>query len=820
MNKKNCKHSPVIEQYLSFKSQHPEKLLFFHMGDFYELFFEDAERAAKLLDIALTSRSKSTRQSIPMAGVPRHSLESYLARLLLKGESVVICEQIGDPALSKGPVERKITRIITPGTMTEDALLQARCDHPMVAVFHAGDQYGLASLDLSSGRVELSEHDSLESLPNELGSLQPAELLYADTAAELSPLFPSEITTQTPCTEWYFHRNHAIELIKRQYRVQDLEGLGCAHLELAVCALGAVLYYTEQTQMRICPHLQVPHVRRRDDCLQVDAVSRRNLELFKTLSGEDKGSLIDLLDTCATAMGARLLRRCLQQPSRDHKDLRNRYAALDTLTNEHIYPKLNEVLHCIGDLERIVTRIVMGTARPRDLVVLRVSLEQVPTIRSLLQGHDDALLDSFAEKLADYSMLVALLSCAVEELPPVTLRDGGVIAKGYDAELDELRAISDNAGQYMSDLEVRERERTGLPGLKVGFNRVQGYYIEISHTQLRNVEVPGDYQRQQTLKQAERFVTTELKDFENSVLHSRERSLRREKQVWDDLLRDLAKQSSLLQYAADALSHIDVLHCLAERGDMLCWTAPKLIDRPGLSISEGRHPVIEQLCHEPFIGNDAVMDERNRMLIITGPNMGGKSTYMRQTALIVILAYIGSKVPADRAVIGIVDRIFTRIGAADDLVRGRSTFMVEMIETANILHHATCESLVLMDEVGRGTSTWDGLALAWACAQHLLRHKQSMVLFATHYFELTAFAEHEDGARNVHMEVVENGEDILFLHRVSPGAADQSYGIHVAALAGLPKEVIDHARIRLEDMRKRLGNILPKSVNLDLFPSE
>ncbi|MEX2524217.1 MAG: DNA mismatch repair protein MutS [Gammaproteobacteria bacterium] len=807
-------HTPVMQQYLGFKAQYPDMLLFFRMGDFYELFYDDAGKAARLLDIALTKRGKSGGEDIPMAGVPYHAVESYLARLVQLGESVVICEQIGDPALARGPVERKVMRIITPGTVTDEALLEDRRDCLLLGIHDRDEQYGLACLDLTSGRFTVMEVDGIEALDAELKRLQPAEVLIRED----SPLVESgrnEHYRLTTRADWIFNREPALERILEQYEVATLEGFGCEHMDTALCAAGAVLHYAVETQCRDLTHLQPPRVERQEDGIILDAISRRNLELERDLSGRRDHSLLQLLDSTVTTMGSRTLGRWLMQPLRDHDALRLRHDAVNSLLHNRLYIGLRESMKPVRDMERILTRIALQSARPRDLVQLRDSLAALPEIMETLSASDSPLLQTLLGRIDPFTVLHDFLSSAVEETPPVTLRDGGVIAAGFDTELDELRRLGSDVNQYLLDLESRERERTGISNLKVGYNRVHGYYIEISR--VHSHTVPDEYHRRQTLKSTERFITDELKGFEEKVLSAREKALTREKQLYQEILQRVCNDLQPLQRTAAAVAETDVLAAFAERAELLDLHCPEFSRESGIHIVGGRHPVVEQVQTEPFIANDTLLDDERRMLVITGPNMGGKSTYMRQTALIVILAHIGSFVPADSARIGPVDRIFTRIGASDDLAGGRSTFMVEMVETANILNNATGDSLVLMDEIGRGTGTYDGLALAWACAARLAKNIRAYTLFATHYFELTALAEQLDSARNVHLDAVEHGERILFMHSVKEGPASRSYGLQVAQLAGVPGEVIEHARRRLGEMEKNPPPAAVEQPQEDLF---
>lgn len=784
----------MMQQYLRIKAKHPDILLFYRMGDFYELFFDDARRAATLLDITLTQRGKSNGEPIAMAGIPYHAAEGYLARLVKLGESVAICEQIGDPATSKGPVERKVVRIVTPGTITEEALLEERRDNLLSAVIASDtnpQQYGLAILDLSSGRFSVEQIAGDDALHAEIERLRPAELLF-DEEQEL-PVQSSHVTRRPP---WHFDLSSARQLLTDQFKVQDLAGFGCEEMPLAIRAAGALLQYVNETQHGELPHITALSVEHREDGIIIDAASRRNLELDTNLQGGQEHTLTWALDSTVTAMGGRCLRRWVNRPIRHIETLHRRYQFVEALLEERGFESLRDTLHRIADIERILARVALGSARPRDLAALRDSLAVLPDLRQQLGNLSSELATELFSSIGDHAEVVALLTRAIIDNPPVLIRDGGVLAAGYDNELDELRALSENADQFLLDLEQRERERTGLSTLKVAYNRVHGYYIEISKAQ--SGAAPDNYQRRQTLKNAERYITPELKAFEDKVLSARERALAREKALYDALLQALLPPLPALQQTASALAELDVLCCFAERAERYHYCVPTLSDDTQLDIRGSRHPVIEQVLDEPFVPNNIVMHDRRRMLVITGPNMGGKSTYMRQTALVILMAHIGSFVPADSATIGSFDRIFTRIGASDDLASGRSTFMVEMTEAANILNNATPQSLVLMDEIGRGTSTFDGLSLAWACAEHLASKNRAFTLFATHYFELTSLPDHCPDACNVHIDAIEHGDSIVFLHTVKDGAANQSYGLQVAQLAGVPHSVIQAARRRLK----------------------
>ncbi|WP_428633918.1 DNA mismatch repair protein MutS [Sedimenticola sp.] len=789
-------HTPMMQQYLRIKADYPDMLVFYRMGDFYELFYGDAERAARLLNITLTKRGQSAGQPIPMAGIPYHAAEGYLAKLVKQGESVAICEQVGDPATSKGPVERKVQRIVTPGTVTDDALLEERRDNLLAALIQQIDRFGLATLDLSSGRFVVQQLDGSEALAGELERLHPAELLLMEDYALPEGITAPGGTTRRPA--WHFDRDSAEQLLTRQFGTRDLGGFGCADLPLAIGAAGCLLQYVKDTQQSALPHLRGLSVERREEAIIIDAATRRNLELDNSLSGQTQHTLAGILDRTSTAMGSRLLRRWINRPLRDMTQVRERHDAIGLLLKQQAFPALQECLKGIGDIERILARVALKSARPRDLATLRDSLHQLPSLQSRLATLETPLLQRLAQECGTHPDTVDLLQRAIIEQPPMLIRDGGVLAEGYDAELDELRNLSQNADQFLLDLEGREKARTGIANLKVSYNRVHGYYIEISRS--KSDEVPDDYVRRQTLKGSERFITPELKKFEDQVLSARERSLSREKMLYEALLETLQAVIAPLQQCAAALAALDVIGNFAERAENLRLNPPVLDDNPGIQIENGRHPVVERVSDAPFVANSVEFSDLRRILIITGPNMGGKSTYMRQTALIVLLAYAGSFVPADEAHIGPVDRIFSRIGASDDLAGGRSTFMVEMEETANILHNATENSLVLMDEIGRGTSTFDGLSLAWACAVELATRIRAFTLFATHYFELTTLPEEYPGIANVHLDAVEHGESIVFLHAVREGPANQSYGLQVAALAGVPRPIIKRAAQRLREL--------------------
>jgi DNA mismatch repair protein MutS len=813
-------HTPMMQQYLRIKAQHPDVLLFYRMGDFYEMFYDDARRAAELLDIALTQRGASAGAPIPMAGVPVVTLDGYLAKLVRKGQSVAICEQRGDPGKGKGPMDREVVRIVTPGTVTDEALLEERRDTVVASVCGKEGRYGLAWLDLSAGRFSVMELGSLSALEAEVERLRPAEILAPDGAQPALARSSAEGWPWRARAPWHFEIDSATRALTEQFRTRDLAGYGCADKPLAIAAAGALLAYVRETQKSALPHLLAITTEERDAALIMDPATRRNLELDESLAGSAELTLAGVFDRTTTAMGGRLLRRWLHRPLRDRDILRARYHGVATLIDQSQPAAIAERLAAVGDLERILARIALRSARPRDLVQLRAALEALPPLRHIMAGAQSPLLQQLNAGISDHQAEHDLLQRAIDEAPPHYLREGGVIAQGFDAELDELRALGTNTEQFLIDLEQRERERSGLSSLKLGFNRVQGFFIEVNRSQAD--KVPAEYLRRQTVKSAERFITPELKSFEDKVLGARERAQARERFLYEAVLEQLSANLPALQASATAIAEIDVLSCFAERATALQCAQPELIDEPMLHIDGGRHPVVERAGREPFIPNDVLFDDSRRMLIITGPNMGGKSTYMRQTALIVILAHIGCFVPARRAILGPMDRIFTRIGASDDLAGGRSTFMLEMTETANILNNATDKSLVLMDEVGRGTSTFDGLSLAWACASFIATKIRAFTLFATHYFELTSLAGEAPGVANVHVEAVEHGDRLVFLHSVKEGPANQSYGLQVAALAGIPKSVTMQARrylTELERERDALRSYSSPQGELPLFAS-
>jgi DNA mismatch repair protein MutS len=795
------RHTPMMAQYLRLKADYPDILLFYRMGDFYELFYGDAERASKLLDITLTQRGKSAGEPIPMAGVPYHSVDQYLVKLVRQGESVAICEQIGDPATSKGPVERKVVRVVTPGTLTDETLLDERRDNLLAAVSRRGERWGVAVMELSSAAFFARTLDTREQLHSELERLRPAEVLIADDLCDALPL--SGCARKT-LPDWQFDYDFAERLLTEQFGLHDLTSLGAERGDPAIVAAGAVLQYARDTQQHALPHITRLQIEPDDRFVQIDSASRRNLEIELNLQGGREHTLVALLDRCASPMGGRLLRRWLHGPLRDREAVRERVAGVQQLTGCAHLADLHEQMRQVGDLERILARVALQTARPADLVRMRAGLGALPRIRDLLGGLDASLTVRLSADLGPHPEIHELLCRAVDDEPAQIIRDGGVIRDGYDPELDELRALNRDTGEFLVDLEAREKQRTGITNLKVQYNRVHGFYIEV--TKAHSDAVPGDYIRRQTLKNVERYITAELKEFEEKILSARERALARERSLYSGLLEDLAAGLAPLQRTARALAALDVLANLAERASALDWCEPALTDEPGIRIEAGRHPVVEQTQSVPFIANDTALTPDCPMLIITGPNMGGKSTYMRQTALITLLACSGSFVPARSAVIGPIDRIFTRIGASDDLAGGRSTFMVEMSEMAQILNNATAQSLVLVDEIGRGTSTFDGLALAWSCAIDLARRVRSFTLFSTHYFEITALADRLSSVMNVHLDAAEHHREIVFLYSVKPGPASQSYGLQVAKLAGIPLHVIEAARDKLMELENQASD--------------
>ncbi|OTG91570.1 DNA mismatch repair protein MutS [Acinetobacter sp. ANC 3813] len=812
--------TPMMQQYMTVKMQHPHSLMFYRMGDFYELFFEDAHKAAKLLGITLTHRGKANGDPIPMAGVPYHAAEGYLARLVKKGETVVICEQLGE-VTGKGPVERGVVRIITPGTLTDDALLTAHQTSNLVALSVQQNQIGIALLDLSAGLFKVQQQEfKIEQLAIELSRLMPSEIIIDEDI--IDPNIIEHIKQQLDCPitkrpNVDFNLNNAQKTLCDQFAVSTLSGFGIDHLPLAKAAAAALIHYAKETQKTALPHIRTIQLEQSSDFIALDPVTRRNLELVDPLF-EHGTSLFQLINDCQTAMGGRLLRRTLMQPMRDTAVLDERLDATQALLKGYHEAPVRLVLKEISDIERVLSRIALGSARPRDLVQLRQACAQIPYLRHaltpIIEAQQSKLISSLNQELGDFNGLHKRLMSAIVEHPPVLLRDGNVIAEGFDAELDELRKIRDHAGQFLIDLEIQEREATGINTLKIGYNRVSGYYIELTRGQAE--QAPERFIRRQTLKNAERYITPELKAFEDKVLSSESRALAREKMLFDMLLDELRQDIGNLQMMSSAVAQVDMVANFAHQARLKNWNRPEFSPEIGVKIKAGRHPVVESLSKTAFTPNDTQLDYNRRMAIITGPNMGGKSTFMRQTALISLLAYCGSFVPAEAAVLGPIDRIFTRIGSADDLSTGKSTFMVEMTETSQILHHASSQSLVLMDEVGRGTSTYDGLSLAWACVLDLTKRIKCLCLFATHYFELTDLGK-ESGIDNYHVTAKELNGHLILLHKVQHGPASQSHGLQVAKLAGIPANVIKEAQNRLRILEKQQQHHLNHAVQNDLF---
>ncbi|MPY22578.1 DNA mismatch repair protein MutS [Shewanella psychropiezotolerans] len=793
------KHTPMMRQYLTLKAENPEMLLFYRMGDFYELFYDDAKRASELLGISLTARGKSGGDPIPMAGLPYHAVEGYLAKLVQLRVSVAICEQIGDPATSKGPVERKVVRLVTPGTLTDEALLQERQDNLLAAVYHGKAGFGYATLDLSSGRFVVSELETREGLEAELQRTNPAELLYSEDFSEMPLIKGFNGKRRRP--EWEFDFDTSRKLLLDQFKTKDLRGFGLENARLSLQAAGCLMQYVKDTQRTALPHINSIVLFNQDDSIVLDAATRRNLELTINLQGGRENTLSAILDNTTTPMGSRMLQRWIHEPLRNKQQIESRLSALTELLDSGLFDTLTPHLKALGDIERITARLALRSARPRDFSRLKQALSTLPDIQQLLIGCQSPHLKRLATIIGEFPDELALLDRAIIDNPPMLIRDGGVLRDGYNEELDQWRALSKGATDYLKELEAREKNSTGISTLKVGYNRVHGYYIEVSRRE--SDLVPLSYQRRQTLKNTERYIIAELKEHEEKVLSSQGKALALEKQLWEQLFDLLLPKLHELQQFAQGAAELDVISNFAERAETLNYRCPTLTDTSGIHIESGRHPVVEQVSQSPFIANPVTLNSTRKMLIVTGPNMGGKSTYMRQVALITLMAHIGSYVPAQDAIIGPVDRIFTRIGASDDLASGRSTFMVEMTETANILHNATTQSLVLMDEIGRGTSTYDGLSLAWSAAEYLAEKIEAMTLFATHYFELTQLPDLIDNVENVHLDAIEHGDTIVFMHAVQEGAASKSYGLQVAALAGVPARVIAAAKHKLHHLESR-----------------
>lgn len=801
-------HTPMMQQYLHIKSQHQETLLFYRMGDFYELFFEDAKRAAHLLDLTLTHRGQSQGMPIPMAGVPFHAVEVYLARLLKKGESVAICEQIGDPLSGKGPMERQVTRIITPGTVTDEALLDATKDNILLASYHQDTNFGLAWVDLSAGLFYLEQIPDEEAMTAEITRLMPQEMLVEERFLRYRNL--SSAIKQLPRAD--FDLTKAQQLLTQQFGPHEFSKIDARHLNLAISAAGALLNYLAITQRQALPHLKTITIENRQDHLLLDARTQSHLELFEKTQGGRKNTLLDLLDQTASPMGSRLLKRWLGRPLRHHHQIKLRQQAIAELYQQEQEQHLHQLLQQTADVLRINARVALKSARPRDLIKLRDTLALLPEFQAVLSKNIAQLTCELAQHLSPLPVLCDLLHRALVENPPSMIREGGVIAPGFDEELDELRGLNTHAMDKLLELERQEKTRSGLATLKFGYNRVHGYFIELSRKDA--ADVPSHFLRKQTLKNVERYITPELKAFEEHVLSAEVKALVREKWLYDNLLEEVHASLAPLTRMAESLSLLDVLTNLTERAKTLAWQKPILSENPLINIQQGRHPVIEAILQEQFVPNDLCLSKEKSTLLITGPNMGGKSTYMRQTALIVLLAHIGSYVPAALAKIGPIDQIFTRIGANDDIASHRSTFMVEMTETAYILKHATNQSLVLIDEIGRGTSTHDGMALAYASLAHLAHIINAYTLFSTHYFELTRLESEFENILNVHLKAKLTQQGIVFLYKVEEGHANQSYGIEVAALAGMPKEVLAMATCYLQQIEKSAPLTPPAPENL------
>ncbi len=788
-------HTPMMQQYLQIKNKHPQHLLFYRMGDFYELFFDDAKLVSKLLDITLTSRGQSAGQPIPMAGVPHHAAESYIASLLKLGKTIAICEQIGDAEGVKGPMQRDVVRILTPGTLTDEALLDAEQEALMLAIYPNTLPFAMAWLDLSSGRFHVNEVDTQGAFLHELERLRPVEILIPENFSETKLL--NKKTTSQILTKSFFDATDLIDIpdIQKMVKDESLQNLS----EPMLKAARALLKYSHETQRSALPHIRPIKFENNNASLKLDPNSRRNLELTKNLQEGKQHTLFSVLNSTVTPMGGRLLARWIHQPLRSRIDLNQRLDAVATIKETQSYYALKETLRGIGDMERILSRVALLSARPFDLLKLKRAFSSLPKIKTELKPFQNTqLLTTLAHQVNEFKALHQLLNKAIQESPATQIRDGGVIANDFDSELDELRSLSSDADSFLVQLEEKEREQTKLSTLKVGYNRIHGYYIELSKGQASHA--PAHYSRRQTLKNAERFMVPELKKFEDKVLSSRQRAINREKSLYENLLITIRESLPELQQTAEALSELDCLTALAERADSLHWTRPELVEESTLHVEGGRHPVVEETLQTAFIPNDLNLNDKRRMLIITGPNMGGKSTFMRQTALIVLLAHIGSFVPAKKARVGHFDQIFTRIGAFDDLSGGRSTFMVEMTETANILANASENSLILLDEIGRGTSTFDGLSLAWAIAQHLAKQTKACTLFATHYFEMTELPKSIKNVANVHLDAIEQDHTLTFLYKVCEGPANRSFGLQVAKLAGLPEIVLKQAREKLSEL--------------------
>ncbi len=796
-------HTPMMQQYLGIKANHPDTLLFYRMGDFYELFYDDAKRAADLLDITLTARGKSGGNPIPMAGIPYHAADNYLGRLVRRGQSVAICEQTGE-VTGKGPVKREVVRVVTPGTLTEESLLSASDVAVLVAISEINNHFGIAALDVASGDFSVQELDNLSAVQAEVARLAPAEMLLSEDSSIRSLFSAKPVTARAP---WFFDVESSRAMLLEHFGTQHLKAFGCDALPAAISAASVALGYARETHVSGLPQIKHLRVEHADNTIVLDPGTRRHLELTESVSGTHEHTLFATINQTVNPMGTRRLRHWLQQPTRDRDLIGQRQRSIAALIKGDNYGELQPLLKQVHDVERILTRVHLKSVQPRELHRLQVSLGLLPEIYAQLQRINCIEMNAIADACKTQPDAHALLSKAIVENPPAVIRDGGFIAAGFDAELDELTELSTNASDFLEQLEKREREATGIQSLKVGYNRVHGFYIETS----RNQEAPAHFIRRQTLKSTERYITPELKEHEDKVLGAKEKALAREKQLYTQLLEQLQPDLDRISETAQALAKLDALCSLSSVAQRNDWHCPELVDEPGIQIEAGRHPVIEAINDEPFVANPLHLDKKTHMLLITGPNMGGKSTFMRQNALIALLAHTGSYVPASAARIGPIDRIFTRIGASDDLASGQSTFMVEMTEAAHILRNATERSLVLMDEVGRGTSTYDGLSLAGACAEHLCSVNKAMCLFATHYFELTDLANRFDAIENVHLDAVEHNGRIVFMHQIKQGAANKSYGIQVAELAGLPRIALDTARHTLTNLENQASPITESS---------
>ncbi len=792
----------MMQQYWRIKREHMQHLLFYRMGDFYELFYDDAVTASQALDITLTKRGASAGEPIPMAGVPYHAVEPYLAKLVKQGFTVAICEQLSDPATSKGPVDRGVVRIVTPGTLSDEDLLDERRDNLIVALTRYKEGFGIAAVEISTGRFTFNQVNSIPAVAAELHRLQAAEVLIDES---LDDLELAVVGARRRCPSWHFDNESARANLQRQFAVNGLHNLGLHDDSAALGACGCVLQYLKDTQKTALPHLRLPQAEIVDDALLLDPATRRHLELSETINGGDEHCLLRVIDGTATAMGTRLLRRWLHRPLRDVARIIQRQVFIQALQQQDVIGDLRPLLRRVGDLERVLARVALNTARPRDLLRLRDAMSVLPDILLQLKTIEADVLRPLFSGLRTFPDVVELLQAAIIDEPPALLRDGGVIKPGFNTELDELRELSEGIDGFLTRIEAEERSKTGIATLKAGFNRMHGFYLEISRGQA--AQAPVHYHRRQTLKNTERFITDELLKQEQRVLSGSAQALALEKRLYDELLATLREQLSALQNCSDALATLDVLNGLAERAQTLNYSRPDVTNERGIYIEQGRHPVVEHFLKDAFIPNATQLDSTQHSQILTGPNMGGKSTYMRQIALITLLAQIGSSVPAKHARIGVVDRIFTRIGASDDVAGGASTFLVEMRETATILNQATQNSLVLLDEIGRGTSTYDGLALAWATLEHLHEHIQALTLFATHYFELTQLPERHQSMINLHVSATEYGDSVVFLHAVETGPASRSYGIQVAQLAGVPRTVILRAKAHLLQLEKSVVNV-------------